>query len=110
MSELTATVEETYAQAIQRARLGRDAEAEALCVEVLERQPDHSSVRALLGLLNSNHPNEDLIEQGRLSLALGQPERALKLLTEAVGRWPNQALPLALQGCLLYTSPSPRDS
>lgn len=96
MPELRVSPEELFARAVQRSRLGQQAEAEALCQDVLRQQPEHGSARALLALLRGE-PG-DPVAQGRLCVATGRPDQAVDLLQEAVRRGPDQALPLALLG------------
>ena len=98
MSELSRTDQDLFASALQRARIGEGAEAKALCQDLLSREPENYSARSLLSLLDAEFSDDNLVEQGRLCLTLGRLHQAVRILEDAARKWPEQALPVALQG------------
>ncbi len=98
MAGLRRADQELFASSLQRARIGEEAEAKALCQDLLSRESENPSARALLSLLDADFSDDNLIEQGRLCLTLGRLDQAAQLLADAARKWPEQALPIALQG------------
>ena len=89
-----------FERAISHLKSGANEEAEALCREVLERDPGDINFVCLLGSI--------LGRRGALNEALELLQRAVKVAPGHAKAQEDLGTVL-LTLCLLYTSPSPRD-